>query len=613
MQNRYCKIILCLLCIITIITKVYSTEKREHFLSYGPGVAAASMGGTFTAIGNDVSVIYYNPALIGNLESNEVSANYWSLLADTRYMFLGIALQISEHSGFAISGTQLATDDIEIRQTLDDTSKKDSASQNVINIAYGGYVESLELSYGIGVKYLYYNIVGYSDSGGGIDLGLYKRIKQWNQTAIDSAIVVQNIVNMPIKLKEDDESAPVIAKCGFGLKTLLFPKYSKQKDSFTYDKLKIGLDFGTEDHEFIYSFGGEYMLYDLIMFRAGYSGEDINVGFGIKCYGFQFDYSYQFSEVESINKVGFLYRWGTKNKFTYSKTQNITEDFQNVYKQANRLYENSVRDSRTMIESNKLDEAISLLYRTVPLKPQDNEAKNLLEVAQDKKVANKTNKYLNNAQQLIDKNSIVASYKETLKALQVAPTSDVKQFLKDHYSTKSIVNKVSAIKENEIKQYVDNIDSAIIQQDFSKAQEETEKLEVLNPKTAKEYFDEITSKKEILANNYIKLAIQSKEDNNLVQSYNYLCIAEELIGSDEAVSELKNKVRKQIIKSKENSFEEKMYTEKLYYLAAISLANNTNVKESYKELQEFDPTFKWNYILEEYLIKTNSINRKLSN
>ena len=610
MQNRYCKIILCLLCIITIITKVYSTEKREHFLSYGPGVAAASMGGTFTAIGNDVSVIYYNPALIGNLESNEVSANYWSLLADTRYMFLGIALQISEHSGFAISGTQLATDDIEIRQTLDDTSKKDSASQNVINIAYGGYVESLELSYGIGVKYLYYNIVGYSDSGGGIDLGLYKRIKQWNQTAIDSAIVVQNIVNMPIKLKEDDESAPVIAKCGFGLKTLLFPKYSKQKDSFTYDKLKIGLDFGTEDHEFIYSFGGEYMLYDLIMFRAGYSGEDINVGFGIKCYGFQFDYSYQFSEVESINKVGFLYRWGTKNKFTYSKTQNITEDFQNVYKQANRLYENSVRDSRTMIESNKLDEAISLLYRTVPLKPQDNEAINLLEVAQNKSIAIKTSQHLNKAQQLIDKNNIVESYKETLKAIHIAPNNDVEQFLYDNYNTKTVANRVDSVKNTEIKQYEKTIQKALSKYDIELAKQETEKLELLSQDKAKKYYEDIQTTEESLINKYLLLADKSQKSDRLYEAYKYYSKAEQLIGQDDAIRDLKNKIRKKLLKTKENTFEEEMYTEKLYYLAAIALANNEKPKKCYEELIDFDPLFKWNDILKKYLLQNNIINKE---
>lgn len=54
-----------------------------------------------------------------------------------------------------------------------------------------------------------------------------------------------------------------------------------------------------------------------------------------------------------------------------------------------------------MIETNKLDEAIELLYRrTVPLKPQDNEAINLLEVAQNKSIAIKTSQHLNKAQLL---------------------------------------------------------------------------------------------------------------------------------------------------------------------------------------------------------------------
>lgn len=609
MQNRYCKIIVFTLCMLLTV-QVYATGKRKHFLSFGPGVAAASMGGTFTAIGNDVSVIYYNPSLIGNLEGNEISANYWSLLADTRYMFLGLALQLSEHSGFAISGTQLATDSIEVRQTLEDNGSKESSSQNVINIAYGGYIESIKLSYGIGLKYLYYSIVGYSASGGALDLGLYKRIKRLRNTSIDAGLVVQNLVNVPIKLKDDRETVPVIAKGGLGLKALLFPKYNKQKNSITYDKLTLGIDFGTEDHEYICSFGGEYMLYDLLMFRAGYNGEEINVGFGIKYYDFQFDYSYQFSEVESINKVGFIYKWGTKNKIIYSRTQNITDDFQDVYQKANRLYENLIRDSRSMIETNKLDEAIELLYRTVPLKPQDNEAINLLEVAQNKSIAIKTSQHLNKAQQLIDKNNIVESYKETLKAIHIAPNNDVEQFLYDNYNTKTVANRVDSVKNTEIKQYEKTIQKALSKYDIELAKQETKKLKLLSQDKAKKYYEDIQTTEESLINKYLLLADKSQKSDRLYEAYKYYSKAEQLIGQDDAIRDLKNKIRKKLLKTKENTFEEEMYTEKLYYLAAIALANNEKPKKCYEELIDFDPLFKWNDILKKYLLKNNIINKE---
>lgn len=607
MQNSYCKIVFSLILLLST-TLLFATEKREHFLSYGPGVAAASMGGTFTAIGNDVSVIYYNPALIGHLESNEISANYWSLLADTRYMFLGIALQLSEKTGFAISGTQLATDGIEVRETLSDNGKKETASQNVINMAYGGYVENLDLHYGIGIKYLYYNIVGYSDSGGALDAGLYKRVKQWKKTAIDSGIVVQNLVNIPIKLKDDDENAPFIAKGGLGIKTLLFPKYSKQKDLLTYDTLTLGIDFGTEDSEFIYSFGGEYCLYDLILFRGGYSGEEVNVGFGIKCYGFQFDYSYQFTEIDSINKIGFLYKWGgEKAKPTYSKTQTVTDDFQQVYQQANRIYENSVRDSRTLIETNKIDEAIALLYRTIPLQPEKNEeAITLLQVAQQKQVANKTNDYLNKAQRLINKKEVVKSYQEALNALQVAPNSNVKQFIEENYNN---TTKINATKEKEIQKYENLIISLLNDYNFELAEQEVKKLEILSPSKAQKYYEDIKNGKENAANQYIVLARKAQSNNNLVEAYCYFSEAEELVGNDAAISDLKNKIKKKIVKSKENTFEDRVYTEKLYYLAAISFANN-NSKDTYEELQDFNPSFKWNDILKQYLKKAGLINSK---
>lgn len=619
MQNSNSKIkiliiknIFIIFCIL-ILSRVVYCGTRSHFLSFGPGVAAAGMAGTFTAIGNDVSVIYYNPAILGKLESNEVSANYWSLLEGTRYMFLGMSLKLTENTGFAISGTQLGTDGIEVRQSLEEKGRKESASQNVINLAYGGYVENIKLHYGIGIKYLYYDIVGYTASGGVVDFGFHKNIKKYKLSSLDAGLVFKNVINLPIKLKDESEDAPLITKAGIGFKTLLFPKYNKQKDEFRYDKLTLGLNFGSEDTEIIYSFGGEYMLHDLLLLRAGYNGNNVNLGFGIRCFGgFQFDYSYQFSKVDTINKMGFNYKWGNNDKLNYSKTQTVTDDFQNIYKKAGRIYENFVRDAKTLIEINKLDDAIMLLQRAVPLRPNDNEAFNLLQLAEKKRISKKVNEYLNKAQKFLNKKNFVSGYQATLQAVDVASTNDTKIFINENFGDKNIVTKITSIKKKEIEKYEKRINQLIEETNIEQAEKEIEKIELLDKDFVKKCKEKIVTAKEQIANKYLGFATNLEKEKKLVDAYIYYTRAEELIGEDGAIESKLKKIKRKLLRTKENTFEEKMYIEKLYYIAAIAFANNANnIKETFKDLQDFDPAFKWNKILEKYLFEIKILDRRI--
>lgn len=71
------------------------------------------MGGAFTGIADDVSAIYYNPAGLIRLRTNELSLFHISWLVDIEAHYLGLGIPFGEESAFGLSTTFLHTQDIE--------------------------------------------------------------------------------------------------------------------------------------------------------------------------------------------------------------------------------------------------------------------------------------------------------------------------------------------------------------------------------------------------------------------------------------------------------------------------------------------------------------------
>ncbi|MDR2192287.1 MAG: PorV/PorQ family protein [Endomicrobium sp.] len=607
MQNSDCKIKVLLFFLagfLLFAAQSANAQKRQHFLSYGAGVAAAGMAGAFTAIGDDMSVSYYNPALLPKLDAEEIAANYWTLMQDSKYMFFGFETRIGDSGSFAMSASQLSVGDIEVRETLTETGRKESAAQTLINGAYGGYIEKIKLNYGVGIKYLYYDILGYRDSGGSLDLGAAYRIKEWKKTSLDAGVVMQNIINIPVKLNEESESVPFIIKSGIGLKTFVFPKYDKDKDKFTYDELRVALDAGLEDSELIYAFGVQYTLFEILMLRAGFDG-DISFGLGFKAGGFQLDYAYQLNKEQAINKMGFSFKWGQSRKAVYSRTKTITEDFQDVYRKANRIYDRYVRDAASYAENGKIDKGIELLNKTIPLKPEDNSAKELLVILENKRRAEATNSYIESAKKYQKSGKQKEAYKECLNALKAAPDANVKAVLETIYNAKD--KEIVKMKEDAISKFKKEFDERLQSYDFYEAEVIVEKLAVLTQ--VNELSKKLAEHKKLYADKFAQRAEQYSQNGQWDDAYKCYAEALRLIPNDISIADRKKTARSRYYNRRKLTSEEKMYTEKIYYNAAIALALNEKPLEAWQEIDSYNPVFEWNEILEEYLVKNNIVNK----
>lgn len=85
--------------IVTMATTgVFAQDKvgttGAQFLEVGVSPRADAVGGAFTAIADDASAVYYNPAGLVQLENRQVMVSLIDYPADISYSFVGVALPL---------------------------------------------------------------------------------------------------------------------------------------------------------------------------------------------------------------------------------------------------------------------------------------------------------------------------------------------------------------------------------------------------------------------------------------------------------------------------------------------------------------------------------------
>ncbi|MBI4421855.1 MAG: hypothetical protein HY560_13610, partial [Gemmatimonadetes bacterium] len=71
-----------------------------EFLLLGAGARGAALGGSFAAVTNDVTALYWNPAGLSLMPRSGASLSTYRYIADTRYSWAGV--------GFPLSGGERA-------------------------------------------------------------------------------------------------------------------------------------------------------------------------------------------------------------------------------------------------------------------------------------------------------------------------------------------------------------------------------------------------------------------------------------------------------------------------------------------------------------------------
>jgi long-subunit fatty acid transport protein len=85
-----------------------------QFLKIDAGARGLGMGGTFVAVANDVTSLYWNPAGLAQSEDNQVSVTHTNYVVDIQHEFLAASYHLSSYDAVGFSVTSLHTDDMPI-------------------------------------------------------------------------------------------------------------------------------------------------------------------------------------------------------------------------------------------------------------------------------------------------------------------------------------------------------------------------------------------------------------------------------------------------------------------------------------------------------------------
>jgi outer membrane protein OmpA-like peptidoglycan-associated protein len=264
-------------------------------LRMGIGARGLAMGGAYTAVTDDLTALYWNPAGLAHVGKLQFTAFYsGGLEADRDLNYFGFAHHwygedeadygtfsigwlnsgMDGFREFDLSGTPLGTFDF---------------NRNNFYLGWGrAFTENDRLGLGFGLKFLhdkvtdsYLSDADANNMGGGFDVGMYFNITEQAKFGFAWQDIYTRIGAHDAE--EDTDVVPWNLRFGLALMPM--------------DPLIVAIDVEkAEQDDMLLNFGGEYGFvlaedYDLAL-RMGFNDGDFAAGFGLGLKWFQFDYAY---------------------------------------------------------------------------------------------------------------------------------------------------------------------------------------------------------------------------------------------------------------------------------------------------------------------------------
>ena len=158
------------------------------FLEIGVGPRAAALGGAFTAIADDATALYWNPAGLAQMQTAEVTSAHSEWLADVSHDFVGVAVPLGGGLVGA-SVTRLGVPEMTVRTELDQegTGETFDAADLALAVSYGRAVTD-RFSIGATAKYIEQRIWHSTATAFAVDIGTRFRTDFFGGLTIGAAV-----------------------------------------------------------------------------------------------------------------------------------------------------------------------------------------------------------------------------------------------------------------------------------------------------------------------------------------------------------------------------------------------------------------------------------------
>ncbi|MBL1212793.1 MAG: PorV/PorQ family protein [Ignavibacteriae bacterium] len=273
-----------ILLILTSVNFAQSAGKSGMaFLKNGFGARNIAMGDLGVTSAKDVTALNYNPALLTNYKSAQVSVTHNEWINDVKSEMIGASFKMF-NLPFALGLNTTSISDIEIRTKPGEAESTFNAHYFFGSLSTGFHIVD-DLSFGVTFKYLYEGLFTDAATGYGFDFGL-----SYN-TAIEGLIfggTIRNLGSMN-ELRAEATKLPVDLRFG--------GEYTFNVEDINSDITVLsGFQKYLETDDTHIHFGAEILYDKLIAVRAGfmtgYESKGLTAGLGVIWDNVNFDYAF---------------------------------------------------------------------------------------------------------------------------------------------------------------------------------------------------------------------------------------------------------------------------------------------------------------------------------
>jgi hypothetical protein len=283
MKNLYIAFLLVLFTNVLFAATASEGKTGLSFLKVGVDARAVGMGEAYTALSEDASATFWNPAGLVNAAHSNVLFNHNAWIEGINGEFAAIAfVKIKSAWGFHIRSFNIG--DIQVRGDSPTAEPLDNTSAHYLSAGLS-YARRLNpsLNFGVTLKYLFEKIYVESATGYAVDLGLTYRLPFPNMRL---GAVIQNLGKMNT-LRAEETKLPVIGRVG------LLYRLPVTSNIFSINLAADAVKPSEENIRF--HLGGELVLWKQIAIRSGflqgYDARDFSFGVGVMRSSIRFDYA----------------------------------------------------------------------------------------------------------------------------------------------------------------------------------------------------------------------------------------------------------------------------------------------------------------------------------
>lgn len=269
------------------------------------GARPMGMGGAFTALADDVTATFFNPAGISALGQREVTAMHAALSYDRNFNFIAGAFPNHKgESAWGLSYTRFSIDGIPETRLADAVnpvvnpdgtvtifSLFDDVEDNFA-VQYGWKIND-QLRLGAAARLHHRDLFGREANGFGTDFGALYQATRDVRLGLSIRHIFEQIRENTTQHRDD---VPFLVTAGLAVRgwkdtMWVLDIFAEEADGFG---VRGGVEKWWNDH---------YAL------RAGYNDGEFSAGGSARYQKFQFDYAFQTDDIGDINRVSMIYRF----------------------------------------------------------------------------------------------------------------------------------------------------------------------------------------------------------------------------------------------------------------------------------------------------------------